>query len=71
MSKAGVKFADIREQLLKDVEFRAEYARLKPRYACISHIIAARAEHNAGGATSFSEARQRIAGDSQQHEREK
>ena len=56
MSKAGVKFVDIRQQLLQDAEFQAAYERLKPHYACISHIIAARAELAAGGIAGFSEA---------------
>ena len=46
MSKAGVKFTDIREQLLKDEEFRAEYERLKPRYAVIAQIIEVRTNQN-------------------------
>jgi DNA-binding XRE family transcriptional regulator len=46
MSKAGVKFSDIKEQLLKDDEFKAEYERLKPRYEVISQIIEARAEQH-------------------------
>ncbi len=44
MSKAGVKFSEIREQLMKDEEFKAEYEKLKPRYDFISQIIAVRAE---------------------------
>jgi DNA-binding XRE family transcriptional regulator len=46
MSKAGVKFSEIKEQLMKDDEFRAEYERLLPRYEVISQIIAARAEQH-------------------------
>lgn len=46
MSKAGVKFSEIREQLMQDKQFQAEYERLKPRYDVISQIIAARAEQN-------------------------
>ncbi len=46
MSKAGIKFSDIKEQLLKDDEFRTEYERLKPRYEVISQIIEARAEQH-------------------------
>ena len=41
MSKAGVKLSEIREQLMKDEEFRAEYEKLKPRYELISQIIEA------------------------------
>ncbi len=46
MSKAGVKFSEIREQLMKDEEFRAEYEKLKPRYDLLSQIIEARAAQN-------------------------
>ncbi len=46
MSKAGVKFSDIREQLMKDEEFKAEYEKLKPRYDLLSQIIEARAAQN-------------------------
>jgi len=44
MSKAGVKFSDVKELLMKDDEFKAEYEKLKPRYEIISQIIDARAE---------------------------
>ena len=46
MNKASVKFSEIKEQLMKDDEFRAEYERLLPRYEVISQIIAARAEQH-------------------------
>jgi DNA-binding XRE family transcriptional regulator len=46
VSKAGVKFSEIREQLMKDEEFRAEYEKLKPRYDLLSQIIEARAAQN-------------------------
>jgi hypothetical protein len=46
MSKAGVKFSEIRDQLMKDEEFKAEYDKLKPRYDFISQIIEARAAQN-------------------------
>jgi len=36
MSKAGVEFSEVKELLLKDEEFRAEYDKLKPRYDAIS-----------------------------------
>jgi hypothetical protein len=39
MSKAGVKFADVKELLLKDEEFKAEYEKLKPRYDVLSQIL--------------------------------
>lgn len=44
MSKAGVKFSDVKELLMKDDEFKAEYEKLKPRYEIISQIIDARAD---------------------------
>jgi DNA-binding XRE family transcriptional regulator len=46
MSKAGVKFDVVKEQLMKDEEFQVEYEKLKPRYEVISQIIEARnAQH--------------------------
>ncbi|KNZ42310.1 helix-turn-helix transcriptional regulator [Acetobacterium bakii] len=42
MSKAGIKFEVIKEQLMKDDEFKVEYEKLKPRYEIISQIIEAR-----------------------------
>ena len=39
MSKAGVKFSEIKELLMKDEEFKLEYEKLKPRYDIISQII--------------------------------
>lgn len=44
MSKAGVKFSDVKELLMKDEEFKSEYERLKPRYEVISQIIEERAK---------------------------
>ena len=38
MSKAGVKFSEMKELLMKDKEFSDEYAKLKPRYDVISQI---------------------------------
>ena len=46
MSKAGVSFSKVRESLMKDPEFKAEYAKLKPRYEIISEIIKARTKQN-------------------------
>ncbi len=46
MNKAGVKFSEIREHLMKDEEFKAEYEKLKPRYDVLSQIIDARASQN-------------------------
>ena len=39
MSKAGVKFEDIKARLMKDEEFKAEYEKLKPRYELIAQIV--------------------------------
>lgn len=46
MSKAGVKFEVVKEQLMKDEEFKASYEKLKPRYEIISQIIEARNEQH-------------------------
>ncbi len=46
MNKAGVKFDAIKDQLMKDDDFKAEYEKLKPRYEVISQIIEARNEQN-------------------------
>lgn len=45
MNKPGAKFADVKERLMKDDEFKAEYEKLKPRYDVISQIIEARAQN--------------------------
>lgn len=39
MSKAGIKFKEVEEMLMKDNEFKEEFERLKPRYEIISQII--------------------------------
>lgn len=39
---AGVKFDDIKAQLMENAEFEEEYNKLKPRYELISQIIEAR-----------------------------
>ncbi len=39
MSKAGVKFSEVKDLLMKDTEFKSEYEKLKPRYDVISQII--------------------------------
>lgn len=44
MSKAGVKFSEVKELLMKDDEFAAEYEKLKPRYEIISQIIEERSK---------------------------
>lgn len=46
MSKAGVKFEDIKARLVKDEEFKAEYEKLKPRYELIAQIIDSRNQQN-------------------------
>lgn len=46
MSKAGAKFSEVKELLMKDEEFKAEYEKLKPRYDVISQIIEARTSQN-------------------------
>ncbi len=46
MNKAGIKFNEIKEQLMKDEEFKAEYEKLKPRYEVILQIIEARNAQN-------------------------
>lgn len=42
MSRAGAKFSEVKELLMKDEEFRREYERLRPRYGVISQLIEAR-----------------------------
>ena len=44
MSNPGVKFSEVKNLLMKDEEFKAEYERLKPRYDIISQIIEERAK---------------------------
>jgi DNA-binding XRE family transcriptional regulator len=46
MSKASVDFSVIKEELMKDNEFKDEYEKLKPRYDLISEVIKARRELN-------------------------
>lgn len=46
MSKASVSFNEMKENMLKDEEFKAEYEKLKPRYEAIEQIIKARREQN-------------------------
>ena len=46
MSKVGVKLSEVKELLMKDKEFEAEYEKLKPRYDVISQIIEARTSQN-------------------------
>jgi len=46
MTRAGVKFEEIHNRLMKDEEFKVEYEKLKPRYDLIAQIIDARNELN-------------------------
>jgi len=46
MSKPSVEFNIIKEQLMKDEEFKSEYDKLKPRYEVISQIVEARNEQH-------------------------
>ena len=46
MSKAGVKFSEMKELLMKDKEFSDEYTKLKPRYDVISQIIEERSRQD-------------------------
>lgn len=46
MANASVKFGNIKNELMNDVEFKAEYEKLRPRYEVISEIIKARTEQN-------------------------
>ena len=46
MNKAGVKFSDVKELLMKDEDFKREYEKLKPRYEVISQIIEERAKQH-------------------------
>ena len=46
MSKAGVKFDEVKAMLMKDEEFKDEYEKLKPRYDVISQIIEERSKQS-------------------------
>lgn len=46
MSKVSISFDEMKTDLMKDQEFRAEYERLKPRYDAIEQIIRARTEQH-------------------------
>lgn len=46
MSRAGVSFEQVKSELLKDPEVKAEYEKLRPRYEAIEQIIRARKEQN-------------------------
>lgn len=46
MSKASVKFNEVKAMLMKDEEFKDEYEKLKPRYDIISQIIDERSKQS-------------------------
>lgn len=46
MSRAGISFEQVKSELLKDPEVKAEYEKLRPRYEAIEQIIRARKEQN-------------------------
>lgn len=46
MSKAGVSFDSVKNDLMLDEEFKEEYDKLQPRYDVISQIIDARKAQN-------------------------
>ena len=46
MTKNSVSFNFVKEQLMKNDEFKLEYDKLKPRYEVISEIIRLRKENN-------------------------
>lgn len=46
MNSAGGFFEEVKADMLKDAEFKAEYEKLKPRYEVIEQIIKARKKQN-------------------------
>ena len=46
MNKAGVRFEEVHNRLMKDEEFKSEYEKLKPRYELIAQIIDTRNKLN-------------------------
>lgn len=46
MSNVSISFEEMKNDLLKDNEFKTEYEKLKPRYETIEQIIKARKEQN-------------------------
>lgn len=44
--KPSVNFNQVKEDMLKDDEFRMEYDKLKPRYEAIEQVIKARQEQH-------------------------
>ncbi len=46
MSKVGISFEQMKEDMLKDEEFKLVYEKLRPRYEAVAQIVAARKEQN-------------------------
>lgn len=46
MNNTSISFEEMKNDLFKDNDFKAEYDRLKPRYDAIEQIIKARKEQN-------------------------
>ncbi|MCC2877867.1 helix-turn-helix transcriptional regulator [Lachnoclostridium pacaense] len=46
MGKVGISFEQMKEDMLKDEEFKLEYEKLRPRYEAIAQIIVARKQQN-------------------------
>ena len=46
MNNTSISFEEMKNDLFKDNDFKAEYDRLKPRYDAIEEIIKARKEQN-------------------------
>ena len=46
MSNVSISFEEMKNDLLKDNEFKTEYEKLKPRYEAIEQISKARKEQN-------------------------
>ena len=46
MTRAGAKFEEIHNRLMRDEEFKIEYEKLKPRYDLIAQVIDARNKLN-------------------------
>lgn len=46
MRKTGIPCEKVKDEMLKDEEFKLEYEKLKPRYEAIEQIIMARKEQN-------------------------
>ena len=46
MGKVGISFEQMKEDMIKDEEFKLEYEKLRPRYEAIAQIIVARKQQN-------------------------